>query len=91
MVTLGNQLFGNRYSADSLGDDSPFGSVGKIFIASQVYFGYPIKKDDLETWGYLPEAELGSIIDRPQDVGAPRGRKIPAGASPAREIVGSSR
>ncbi len=27
----------------------------------------------------------------PQYVGAPRGRKLPAGASPAREIVGSSR
>jgi len=56
VVTLGNQIFGNRFSADSLGDGSPFGSVGKIFIASQVRYGYPKKMDLTVSCAFLPKA-----------------------------------
>jgi hypothetical protein len=43
------------------------------------------------TWGHLELSSNMKTKGGPQYVGAPRGRKMPADESSAREIVGSSR
>jgi len=61
-----------------------------IRMAVQSFSGYPTNTDPTASRG-LPTPCNGVEFRKTQNVGAPRGRKMPAGGSPAREIDGSSR